>query len=168
LYYIHRLICHSTESDSKEELTALLAQRAEERIGAPGDALCLAMRVVVCASMGIRNSRDLETLVAMQNGDGGWEPSRLYCFPRLNRWLGNRGVTTAMAIKAIKAMRRTLGTVEEHGAPCPRGGTTGGKVASACTLTVLRTLVARVSNRVRHRLPARNRPGAPSTNVDKM
>ncbi|EQK97641.1 HAD-like protein [Ophiocordyceps sinensis CO18] len=108
LYHINRLISRSADADAKRELGDMLKERVEERIGAPGDALSLSMRLVVCASMGVPDRRDLQTLLSVQEEDGGWEPSRLCGFPRLNLWLGNRGVTTAIAVNAIEAMRGLL------------------------------------------------------------
>lgn len=108
LYHINRLISRSADADAKRELGDMLKERVEERIGAPGDALSLSMRLVVCASMGVPDRRDLQTLLSVQEEDGGWEPSRLCGFPRLNLWLGNRGVTTAIAVNAIEAMRSLL------------------------------------------------------------
>lgn len=75
----------------------------QERIGAAGDALALAMRILVCNFVGIRDEIDLRTLLSMQCIDGGWEAGWMYHYPTSGVSIGNRGLTTALAIKAIES-----------------------------------------------------------------
>lgn len=60
------------------------------------------MRLLVCSALGIANSRDVATLRAAQLEDGGWEASFMYRFPGMGKELGNRGVTTAFAVRALQ------------------------------------------------------------------
>lgn len=55
------------------KMVKLLAKRVRERVGYPGDALDLAMRVMACDHCGISSSRDRKQLARMQKADGLWE-----------------------------------------------------------------------------------------------
>lgn len=77
----------------------------EKQISGNSDALCLAMRIIVCMSIGIDNHCDLETLLDLQEQDGGWDAGRLWRFPRLGKWVASRGLSTAFAIKAIELLK---------------------------------------------------------------
>jgi hypothetical protein len=85
-------------------LRPIFRQRVQERLGSEGDALALAMRVVACASVGIRDEMDLRTLLALQLEDGGWEACWMYRYGSSGIKVGNRGLTTALAINAIDAL----------------------------------------------------------------
>ncbi|RDW94073.1 uncharacterized protein DSM5745_01395 [Aspergillus mulundensis] len=102
LYYASRLLLHSKDPSLEEKLGALLRARLVERTGVDGDAFCLAMRLLACNSLGIRNHLDRERLASMQQEDGGWEPSAMYVFPTDKKTVGNRGTTTALAVKALQ------------------------------------------------------------------
>lgn len=56
----------------------MLKERLQERIGVEGDALQLAMRIVACTSMGLRDDVDLRTLRTLQCEDGGFEIGWMY------------------------------------------------------------------------------------------
>jgi hypothetical protein len=86
-------------------LKPLLKEQVRERIGREGDVLALVMRVDVCAKLGVRNDGDLEKLLGMQGEDGGWGTGWVYRYGSSGIQIGNRGVTTALAINAIKGMR---------------------------------------------------------------
>ncbi|OQE07917.1 hypothetical protein PENVUL_c011G08253 [Penicillium vulpinum] len=103
LYYMDRLLSRSNDQILRDRFECLLRTRIIERIGAGGDALCLAMRLCVCNSLGIANRPDFDTLTALQCKDGDWEPSFMYLFPGSGRRLGSRGVTTALAVKALQS-----------------------------------------------------------------
>jgi DNA-binding Lrp family transcriptional regulator len=82
----------------------LLRERVLEREGCAGDALALAMRVIVGAAVGLRLERDLATLLPLQYEDGGWGPSWIYKYGSSGLKIGNRGLTTALALNAIAAL----------------------------------------------------------------
>ena len=96
---------HSSRHDAHLQATLgpLLKSRLEERIGESGSALDLAMRVLACSSLGIKCSVDLHTLLELQCQDGSWENGWLYKYGSTGLRIGNRGVTTALAVKAISA-----------------------------------------------------------------
>ncbi|OJK00814.1 hypothetical protein ASPACDRAFT_1880339 [Aspergillus aculeatus ATCC 16872] len=101
LYYMSRLLTHSKDPVLSERFEALLASRLVERVGVVGDAFCLGMRLLACQSLGIQNHPDRERLTSIQQADGGWEPSAMYIFPTAKKTVGNRGPTTALAVKAL-------------------------------------------------------------------
>lgn len=84
----------------------LLKARVQERIGAEGDALALAMRILACDCVGIRDEVDLRALLPLQCEDGGWEIGWIYKYGSSGVQIGNRGLTTALAIKAVEVMSR--------------------------------------------------------------
>lgn len=97
-----RLLSYAKDSSLKERLEAPFRKRLIERIGISGDAFCLGMRLLACNSMGIENSPDRDQLTNMQQPDGGWEASAMYFFPTHKKTIGNRGTTTAFAVKALQ------------------------------------------------------------------
>jgi hypothetical protein len=85
-------------------LAELLRERVLERAGCSGDALALAMRVLVGAAVGLRMERDLAALLPLQCEDGGWGPGWIYKYGSSDIKIGNRGLTTALALNAIAAL----------------------------------------------------------------
>lgn len=74
----------------------------QERCGAEGDALALAMRVSAAASVGVKATRDCERLRAMQEEDGSWPVGWVYKYGSSGVRIGNKGLTTALAVAAIR------------------------------------------------------------------
>lgn len=104
LYFVGRLLQRSGDADLHVLLKPLLKERIRERIGVQGDALALAMRILVCDYVGIRDEVDLRTLLPLQCEDGGWEIGWMYKYGSSGICIGNRGLTTALAIKAIECI----------------------------------------------------------------
>ncbi|KAJ7901877.1 Haloacid dehalogenase-like hydrolase-domain-containing protein [Mycena olivaceomarginata] len=102
LYFLSRLLLSSSDEALHAALSPILKERLQERIGVEGDALQLAMRIVACTSLGLRNTVDLRTLRGLQCEDGGFEIGWVYKYGSSNIKIGNRGLTTALAIKAIE------------------------------------------------------------------
>lgn len=75
----------------------------QERVGEKGSALDLAMRVLSCCALGIECSVDRRALLELQCENGGWENGWMYRYGSTGVRIGNRGVTTALAVKAISA-----------------------------------------------------------------
>lgn len=94
--------------DVHGRMRRLLAERLKERVGVPVDAASLAMRLIVCHRVGVRDVRGLKMLLAMQEADGGWEMGTLYHYASKKLRLGNRGASTALAIDAVRRCRRWL------------------------------------------------------------
>ncbi|KAJ6101118.1 HAD-like domain-containing protein [Penicillium canescens] len=102
LYYLTRLLRVSNDLTLKERIESPLRKRVAERVGVAGDAYCLGMRVLACNYLGIDNHPDRQKLADMQQEDGGWEASCMYLFPGAKLEFGNRGASTAFAVKALE------------------------------------------------------------------
>jgi len=105
-FFASRLLDSSNDAELHYLLEPLLKERVQERIGAEGDALALAMRILACASVGVRDEVDLRTLLPLQCEDGGWEIGWVYKYGSSGIKIGNRGLTTALAVNAIEAVKR--------------------------------------------------------------
>ena len=101
LFYLGRLLDSTQDSELHSLLGPLLKARIQERIGRSGNALNLAMRILTCNVFGIKDQVDLEVLLSLQCEDGGWGLDWMYRYGSGIK-LANRGVTTAMAIRAIE------------------------------------------------------------------
>jgi hypothetical protein len=104
LYFISRLLATSGDPELHILLKPLLKERMQERIGADGDSLALAMRILASDFVGIRDEVDFRTLLALQCEDGGWEVGWMYKYGSSGISIGNRGLATALAMKAVDAM----------------------------------------------------------------
>ena len=93
-------------------LGSLLRARTQERIGQSGNALDLALRIITCNSLGLDCDLDRRGLLDLQCEDGGWKAGWMYRFGSSGVRLGNRGVTTAMAIKALDSSEAAGGSLE--------------------------------------------------------
>jgi hypothetical protein len=146
-------------------LKPLLRERVQERIGAPGDALALAMRILTCASVGVRNAMDARALLPLQCEDGGWEIGWVYKYGSSRVKIGNRGLTTALAISALDAValkpvlqmpaglvsgRSTHASRSPHTARLTHGHQRGSSLSSILRFT-----------------PAQVRPGSPDSHASK-
>jgi hypothetical protein len=100
---------HDMELQTK--LRPLLKECVRERVGQSGDALELAVRINLCGAMGLDCKDDLQTLLRLQRPNGGWAPGWMYRYGSTGVMIGNKGLTTALALKAIKSVgRRESGT----------------------------------------------------------
>lgn len=104
LFFSARLLRKVRDEALHARLAQLLRERVLEREGCPGDALALAMRVIVGAAVGLRLERDLAALLPLQYEDGGWGPGWIYKYGSSDIKIGNRGLTTALALNAITAL----------------------------------------------------------------
>lgn len=101
LFFLSRLL--SVSPDVYEKFGVLFKERVFERSGAEGDAQQLAMRIIAGASMGMRMIVDYERLIRLQEEDGSFPMGWAYKYGGSGILLGNKGWTTALAVKAIKA-----------------------------------------------------------------
>lgn len=85
----------------QDTLRPILTSRLKERVGQSGNALDLAMRILACDSLGIECRIDRQTLQCLQCKDGGWESGWMYRYGSTGVRIGNRGVTTALSVKAL-------------------------------------------------------------------
>ncbi|KAI0848056.1 HAD-like protein [Daldinia vernicosa] len=103
LGFIGRLLRSSNDDRLQTMLGPLLKLRVRERLGLNGSALDLAMRIATCAQMGIACEDDRRALLSLQCDDGSWEGGWLYQYGATGVKIGNRAVTTAMAIAALSS-----------------------------------------------------------------
>lgn len=103
LFYLGRLLGCTQDAELHRWLEPLLKERVQERIGQRGSALSLAMRILTCSAFGIKDQVDLDELLSLQCEDGGWGLDWMYRYARSGIKMGNRGVTTALAINAIES-----------------------------------------------------------------
>jgi hypothetical protein len=62
------------------------------------------MRLLVCCGLGIQNEVDFNTLLSMQQTDGGWPLSWVYRMGSSSGKISSRGLATAFAINAVRAI----------------------------------------------------------------
>ncbi|KAF8265532.1 hypothetical protein EI94DRAFT_317696 [Lactarius quietus] len=105
LYFAAQLLRCTSDPMLHARLTPLLRARILERAGATGDALALAMRVLAGAAVDLRLDHDLAQLLPLQCEDGGWGQGWMYKYGSSGIKIGNRGLTTALALNAISALQ---------------------------------------------------------------
>lgn len=103
LGFIGRLLRSSGDAHLQTTLGSLMESRLRERLGLGGSALDLAMRITTCAQMGIACEQDRGVLLNLQCEDGSWEAGWMYQYGSTGMKIGNRAVTTAMAVAALSA-----------------------------------------------------------------
>ena len=109
LFFFGRLYQSSDDFHLKTTLGPLLKERTRERVGLSGSALDLAMRILTCDMLDLNCGIDRHALLGLQCEDGGWEAGSLYRYGSSGINFGNRGVATAMAIKAIVCSEKGQG-----------------------------------------------------------
>ncbi|KAB8226112.1 Haloacid dehalogenase-like hydrolase-domain-containing protein [Aspergillus novoparasiticus] len=106
LYFVGQLCRFSTGVLALRPLETLLIDRLKERLQVKADPLSLAMRILTCLSVGVSQIEvDLRELLAMQCEDGSWEPCPFTRYGLSKVSIGNRGLTTAFAVKAVEMCR---------------------------------------------------------------
>ncbi|KAJ5776532.1 uncharacterized protein N7511_001543 [Penicillium nucicola] len=108
LYFFSRFLSYLKPHNSVlyGKLRVVLAERLRERLGVPVDVASLAMRLIAGDEVGVFDRRGLVELRKAQNEDGGWAFGTLYRFASKQLSVGNRGVSTAFAIEAIRRSQR--------------------------------------------------------------
>ncbi|KAF2703163.1 HAD-like protein [Pleomassaria siparia CBS 279.74] len=103
LFFVSRLILEQGSLAEIQALRPLLCERLRERVGRQSDSLAVAMRVLACQSVGVWADSDVQYLRQLQDVDGGWDMGWVCHYARTKTRIGNRGVTTSYAVKALKA-----------------------------------------------------------------
>ncbi|KAF8502568.1 HAD-like domain-containing protein [Gautieria morchelliformis] len=103
LFFLSRLM-ESCE-EVRVRFKPVFKERVTERFGIDGDALALSMRLLAGNSVGLVNRSDLGRLLAMQQDDGSWTSGWFYKYASSGMLIKNDGLTTSMAIRAIKISR---------------------------------------------------------------
>ena len=101
LYFLSHLL--SVSIYARQRIGPLFAKRVAEHFGAEGDALALAMRIHAATVVDLCDNRDYERLRRMQEMDGSWPIGWMYKYgPAKDLLIGNKGLTTAFAVSAIR------------------------------------------------------------------
>ncbi|KIJ47728.1 hypothetical protein M422DRAFT_85847, partial [Sphaerobolus stellatus SS14] len=87
--------------DVPKEILDTFKEAIQERLGMPGDALTLALRIIAAARAGLCAERDLTCLLEMQKSDGSFD-GYIYRFRRSGILIGNNGLATALGLQAMK------------------------------------------------------------------
>ncbi|KAH6908742.1 HAD-like domain-containing protein [Coprinopsis sp. MPI-PUGE-AT-0042] len=99
-----RLLMKTKDDELKNALFPLLKKRVEARKDLEVDAMTLALRLMACNFVGVKNQEAVDKLLSLQCEDGGWELGWIYKYGSSGWLIGNRGLTTAYAIKAIQGL----------------------------------------------------------------
>ena len=108
LFFFGRLLQSSNDIHLKTTLGPVLKERTQERVGKTGSALDLAMRILTCSALDLNCDIDRRSLLNLQREDGSWEVGWLYTYGKTGIKIGNHGVTTALAVKAIASSEQLL------------------------------------------------------------
>ncbi|KAF8992607.1 HAD-like protein [Cyathus striatus] len=104
-YFLSRLLLASPAVFKR--LGPDFKQRIAERFKISCDSISLAMRVFVAARLfDLVDDHDVSVLVDMQRSDGSWREGCFYTYGIASHKIENVGLTTALAICAIKEVRR--------------------------------------------------------------
>ena len=106
LFFFGRLWQSSNDDHLRATLGPLLKERTREQIGKAGSALDLAVRILTCSALDLNCDIDRRTLLDLQREDGSWEIGWMYGYPSIGVKIGNHGVTTALAVKAIASSEK--------------------------------------------------------------
>lgn len=112
LYFVARLYVETRCESLRNKLHAIKAQ-LQERLNVPTNPLALALRLFACQSVNIDPKlykKDLERLKSLQDEDGGWPAGHFCCFGRTGARIGNRGLTTALAVRILQQEKRAAET----------------------------------------------------------
>lgn len=101
LYFLSRLLAVPATLPFHSDLAEVFKDRVEEQFGEPGDALALSMRVLAAASVNLSDRRGYDRLLALQEADGAWPTGWVYKYGMSGVLVGNKGLTTVMAVAAI-------------------------------------------------------------------
>ena len=127
LYFFALLLAENLGSDLHENSAGpqLLATRLREQVNTAADPMGLAMRVLAChhVGLGALANGDLARLLTTQQADGSFEMGWLCRYGKTGIKLGHRGLTTALAVKAVEVSRessrarldKTSSVVDEYG-----------------------------------------------------
>ena len=102
LFFMSRLLQRAVDPAVQNRFRPLFIERIRERVGAAGDSMDIAFRILAASTVGVQCPRDLERLTSAQCDDGGWDLCWFYQFGSTGLRAGNRGLTTALAVKAIE------------------------------------------------------------------
>jgi len=122
LYFIFRLVRDFPHLHAR--FVPPLTTCIQERVGASESAIDIAMRMIMCSGLGIRNGLDSCRLLKLQRPDGSWDPSPLYRYPSVSATAYCRTLETAFAAEAIRlALQDSDRQDSQVNSPAPFGNT---------------------------------------------
>jgi hypothetical protein len=65
------------------------------------------MRIILCDALGVDSGNDLQTLLGLQLLDGSWEAGWMYRYESTGVRIGNKGLTTVLAIRRSKVRAKS-------------------------------------------------------------
>ncbi|KAI1496063.1 HAD-like protein [Biscogniauxia marginata] len=104
LYFVARLYAECGSVPLRKKLE-VIKEKLGESLNIPTNPLALALRISACQFAGIDPhlyQKDLARLLSVQQEDGGWPAGHFCCYGRTGARIGNRGLTTALAIKILQ------------------------------------------------------------------
>ncbi|KAF2811600.1 uncharacterized protein BDZ99DRAFT_384415, partial [Mytilinidion resinicola] len=101
LYFLTRFIVESPDKYELYRLIPNMEKRLQEFIGWPKDALGLALKALSLEMLKIDSRVYTADIKKKQCEDGGWEADTFCTYGKDRVRLGNRGVATAFAVKAL-------------------------------------------------------------------
>jgi hypothetical protein len=101
-FFVSRLLIKTPESAVRKRFGPLLAKHIQVQFGTAGDALALSMRIIAASRVGLWDQQDFDQLLRMQEADGSWPLGWLCKFNSGKHLMGNKCLTTALAIQALK------------------------------------------------------------------
>lgn len=109
-YFVARLYAETSSHELRKRLL-IVRFRLKNRMGKPANPLALALRLRACQLIDmepVEYVNDLVTLLFMQEEDGGWPAGHFCHLGSTGTRIGNRGLTTALAVTIIRQRRRVL------------------------------------------------------------
>ena len=110
LYFVGRLYAETSSDTLRQRLSGIKTQLME-RLNVPANPLALALRLFACQTVGLDPEvyrKDLQTLLSLQEEDGGWPAGHFCRLGRTGTRIGNRGLTTALAVRILQEEERTV------------------------------------------------------------
>jgi hypothetical protein len=102
LYFLSCLIDDNPTASEIQSLRQPTVEALRDRVNSPGDSFVIASRVLACQKLNVSTQSDIQRLKELQECDGGWEMGWISRFGRSKKMIGNRGIPTAWAIKALE------------------------------------------------------------------
>ena len=110
LYFVARLYTETRSESLRKRLNVIKAQ-LQERLNVPTNPLALAFRLFACQTVDLDPQlyrKDLDTLLSLQDEDGGWPAGHFCCYGRTGARIGNRGLTTALAVRILQREKQDV------------------------------------------------------------
>ncbi len=107
LFFLSRLL--EVSPSIYEHIAPLFSKRILERVGEGGDALALAMHIIAACMVHVEDAlgSDIQQLKRMQEVDGGWPIGWIDKYGNKDILMGNPGLTTILAMKALELVEKS-------------------------------------------------------------